>query len=187
MKINTISATVCLLMLFSNTSLRPAAVEGFNYPDKYTLGKSEVTLRGYGLLRYMFVIKAYTGAFYLKEGTPSDKALSSVPRILELHYLQKISAEDFKYATTQVIKKNLSSQQFIRIKKELDQMNNLFKDVIPGDSYKASYIPGRGTRLALNGRTLGTVKGTLFSYAFFSIWIGKNPIDREFRNRLLGR
>jgi hypothetical protein len=47
-------------------------------------------------------------------------------------------------------------------------------------------LPGRGTELALNGTPLGTLVGTDFSRALFGVWPGEKPIDRSFRDTLLG-
>jgi len=64
--------------------------------------------------------------------------------------------------------------------------NRLYRNVRPGDRYAITYIPGKGTTLELNGKVEGTVEGELFSKALFSIWIGKNPIDRDFRKKIMG-
>jgi hypothetical protein len=50
-----------------------------------------------------------------------------------------------------------------------------------------TYIPGKGTTLSYNTIPLGTIEGIEFSKALFSIWIGENPIDEGFRDRLLGK
>jgi hypothetical protein len=135
----------------------------------------------------MLVIKAYAGALYLKSDLPSHQALSETPRILELYYLHKISAEDFRTSTAEMIRKNTTSDEFNRIAGNLEIFNGFYRDVNPSDRYRAEYLPGTGLTLYLNGKPLGTVKSSEFSKAFYSIWIGKNPIDKKFRDILLGR
>jgi hypothetical protein len=85
-----------------------------------------------------------------------------------------------------MIKKNIDPAGFRRIENHIIIFNTFYRDVTPGDRYRAEYNPGDGTTLYLNGKALGTIKGDEFSKAFFSIWIGKNPIDKKFRDRLLG-
>ncbi|MCW8800766.1 MAG: chalcone isomerase family protein, partial [Desulfobacter sp.] len=59
--------------------------------------------------------------------------------------------------------------------------------VQPKARYALTYLPGLGTQLAINAEPLGTIEGLEFARAVFAIWIGKNPIDKTFRDRLLGK
>jgi hypothetical protein len=43
-----------------------------------------------------------------------------------------------------------------------------------------------GTELALNGRPMGMIEGADFAAAIFSLWLGENPYDKQFKNALLG-
>lgn len=151
--------------------------------DGYTL-----TLRGTAVLRYMVFIKAYKGAFYLQKDKTADQALDEqAARSLDLHYFHAIEAQDFAKATEKMIKKNVSPDQFALLLPKIKQFNALYLDIKPGDRYTAAYTPRDGTRLWLNDRLLGEVKGASFAAAFFAIWIGENPIDKTFRDQLLGR
>jgi hypothetical protein len=49
-----------------------------------------------------------------------------------------------------------------------------------------TYIPGRGTELALNGEPKGIIEGADFATALFSIWIGQKPIDESFKRQIMG-
>jgi hypothetical protein len=169
------------------TKIHAAQIEGVDFKDSVIINGQKATLRGTGLLRYMIVIKAYVGAFYLREGIKAKDALGDAERQLVLHYFHAIPAEDFADATTEMIKKNVTIARFNALQPQIAQLNALYKDVKPGDEYIATYVPGVGTELALNGESLGVVAGAEYSAAFFSIWIGKNPIDKGFRDRLLGR
>lgn len=176
----------CLVLIFCSP-VHSAQIEGVNFADSVLINGENATLRGTALLRYMIVIKAYVGAFYLKENVPPKNALSDVKRRLVLHYFHAIPAQDFAEATTEMIRENVTVDRFRALQAEIAQLNALYKDVKPGDEYRATYIPGIGTELALNGTVLGVVPGAEYSAAFFSIWIGKNPIDKGFRNNLLGK
>ena len=68
----------------------------------------------------------------------------------------------------------------------IDQLAALYRDVEPGDRYALTFAPGRGTQLLLNGAPLGSIDGDDFAAAVFAIWLGADPIDRGFRDRLLG-
>jgi hypothetical protein len=62
----------------------------------------------------------------------------------------------------------------------------MYEDVKPGDRYSLTYIPGKGTKLALNGEHKGTIEGSEFAAALFSIWLGNKPIDKTFKKQILG-
>ena len=162
-------------------------IEGVSFKETLTIDGQQLKLKNTALLKHLIVIKAYVGGLYLPEGILPDKVLSDIPKALLLHYFHKIPAADFAAATTAVIKDSVSDTVFKELEPRIDQMNMLYRDVKPGDEYTASYIPGSGTSLALNGETLGTVPGAGFARAYFAIWLGENPISKSFRDRLLER
>lgn len=182
-----VRAVVCFACLSAASTAGAETIEGVSFDPRATVNSEVLTLRGVALLRYMVFIKAYVGAFYLQQDTEIENVFGNVERRLVLHYFHGISAKDFAEATAEMIRKNVPSDRFLVLEPKIEQMNALYRDVEPGDRYAATYIPGKGTELALNGRPLGVVEGGEFSAAYFSIWIGKNPIDEGFRNKLLGK
>ncbi len=162
-------------------------IEGVKFPLSYTHENRKLTLRGYAVLNYMYIIKAYAGAFYLEEGKVRADSLGKSARILELEYFRNIKGEDFAEATEVMIKKNVTPAQYQAMKDRVDKFNSLYRDVKPGDRYRAIYIPGKGTSLYHNNRLISTTGGDDFAFAFFSVWLGKNPIDINFRSKLLGK
>jgi len=168
--------------------VQAVGTEADAFAEQKTIDGYLLTLRGTGVLRYMVFIKAYQGAFYLQEGKTADQALDErAARCLVLHYLQEIRAEDFAAATKEMIKKNVSPDRFASLVPKIEKFNGFYRDIAPGDRYTAAYIPGGGTRLWLNDKLLGRVEGAAFASAFFAIWIGDHPIDKTFRDRMLGK
>jgi hypothetical protein len=176
-----------ILLLFITTQLNAARIEGVVFDDTIQTQEKTLTLRGVAFLRYMVVIKAYVGAFYLDQNHETGQAFEDVPKRLELEYFHAIPASDFVKSTTIMVEKNLTPREFNALLPQLDQMNALYRDVRPGDRYAATYMPGVGTELALNGKPLGIISGFEFANAYFSIWLGENPIDKGFRDHLLGK
>ena len=181
---------IILVALFNAPTVSAApgkvTVEGVNFKREVRLNDATLALRGYGLLRYMILIKAYVAAFYLPEGVRSEDALTDVPKLLEIEYFHPIVAQDFAKATSASISQNTSLVTYQGLKPKIDELNALYRDIAPGDRYTLTYIPGRGTTLALNGRPLGTVAGSEFAAALFGIWLGSNPLDRNLKELLLG-
>jgi len=184
-----VNRLVCVLfiLLLGATRADAAMIEGVEFKESYTAQENTLTLRGVGLLRYMVFIKAYVGALYLDKNQKADQIFNDVPKRLELHYFHAISAADFAESTRIMIEKNLTPQQVNRLAPQIAQMNALYRDVKPDDRYAATYLPGVGTELALNGKPLGIVPGVDFAAAYFAIWLGDHPIDKGFRDHLLGK
>jgi len=162
-----------------------AEAEGIKFSDHYVAEGKNLRLTGIGLLRY-WGFKAYTGALYLEEGAPVDEVLSDKAKRIELEYLRAIKGKDFGPATNKSIAKNVDETTYERLRPRIDYHNSLYEDVQPGDRYSLTYIPGRGTELALNGEPKGTIEGADFAEAVFSIWLGPKPINDSFKKQILG-
>jgi hypothetical protein len=139
-----------------------------------------------GLLRYLGLFKVYAGAFYLEKGAPINDALSDRAKRIEVEYLRTFKGEDFGPATVEMMKKNVDKATVDKLRRQIDYHNSLYEDVGPGDRYALTYIPGRGTELALNGEPKGVIEGADFATALFSIWIGQEPIDESFKRQIMG-
>ncbi|MBW2541677.1 MAG: chalcone isomerase family protein [Deltaproteobacteria bacterium] len=149
------------------------------------MGEAQLKLQGTGLLRYRSVFKAYVAAFYLGEDAPTDDVLADVPRRLEIEYFWAIPADRFSEATIEGIGRNVDAETLESLWPRIAEFNEFYADVEPGDRYSLTYLPGRGTELALNGEPKGLVAGADFSSALFSIWIGPNPLNDGLRRQLL--
>lgn len=182
------AAVVLVAALLSQSGALAAEIEGVQFAERLTAGKTELHLRGIGLQRYRLLIKGYVAAFYLPEpcGTEAGPAvLGDVARRLEIEYFWSISADRFAKATIDGIERNTGSAAFDDLRAPIEHLNALYEDVAPGDRYALTYVPGRGTELARNGRRLGVVQGADFSAALFAIWLGDQPIDGHLREQLL--
>ena len=80
---------------------------------------------------------------------------------------------------------NRTPAQVTALRPRIDQFNQLYRAVQPNDQYALTYIPGKGTELALNGKALGAVEGRDFAAAMFDIWLGPHPISTTFRDQIL--
>ena len=178
--------TVLLVFLLAVSSAEGARIEGVLFDDTVQIDQTRFYLQGTALLRYMVVLKGYVGAFYLPENIDPRRALEDVPRHLVLEYFHAISAVQFAKATRVTIAENLTAEERRRLAPAIDRLADAYRDVSPKDRYALTYFPGQGTRLSLNDKTLTVIPGADFSRAVFSIWIGPHPIDRSFRDRVLG-
>jgi hypothetical protein len=164
----------------------PAAeIEGVRFAPSVRAGDTSLLLHGVGLLRYKWIIKAYVAGLYLPPGVPAKAVLDDVPKRLELHYFYAIDGEDFGPAANTILRGNVDAKTLARLKPRIDAMNALYESVEPGDHYALTYLPGVGTELSKNDAPLGTVPGADFAAAYFSIWLGQEPFDRDLRSQLV--
>ncbi len=175
-----------MILFLSGTSAVAVEIQGVYFKDSIAISGTTLQIRGVGLFRFMRVVKAYVGALYMLKGTPSESVLNDTPKRLEIEYFHAIKAEDFGSASYKVMAQNVGPEEFEKLKPRLDQQNALYRDVQPGDRYALSYVPGKGTELALNGEPLGVIQGADFAAALYAMWLGEKPMNKSFKRQLLG-
>lgn len=163
-----------------------AEIEDVFFVDSIETNGSELSIRGTGLFRYMVIIKAYVGALYMLEGVSSKDVLTDTPKRLELEYFHPIKGEDFGSASNKIMSRNVDPDVFKGLKPRLDKLNALYQDVKPGDRYSLTYVPGKGTELALNQKPLGLIEGADFASALYAMWLGEASMNNSFKQQLLG-
>ncbi|MDX2448731.1 MAG: chalcone isomerase family protein [Desulfobacterales bacterium] len=173
------------ILIFLAPAARGADIEDVHFVDTVELGDSQLSLRGTGLFRYMGLIKAYVGALYMLDGTPSENVLADTPKRLEIEYFYPIKGEDFGIASIKVMAQNVGPEEFESLKPRLEKLNALYRDVQPGDRYALNYVPGKGTELILNGNPLGLIAGADFASALYAMWLGEKPMNKSFKRQLL--
>lgn len=177
---------VMITLLGVTPSVNGAEIEGIHFENRYETDGVRLKIQGTGLLRYLGFIKAYVGALYLEEGSSLEDVLSDKPKRLEVEYFHSLKGDDFGITTNKAIAKNTDALTLEKIRPQIDYHNSLYEDVQPGDRYSLTYIPGRGTELALNGKSKGIIKGADFASALFSMWLGEFPMNEPFKKQLLG-
>lgn len=177
---------VLLTTLNVSTVAHGAEIENVYFADTYESDGIRMKLKGTGLFMYLGFIKAYVGALYVAEGTAANDVLSDTPKRLEVEYFHALKGKDFGVTTNKMIAKNTAGNTLERIRPQIEYHNSLYEDVEPGDRYSLTYIPGVGTTLALNGEPKGTIEGADAAAAIFSMWLGDFPMNKPFKEQLLG-
>ena len=177
----------CLASTLALVWIAPASagtIEDVEFAKSVQIAGESLTLSGLALLRYRVLFKGYVAGLYLPTGTEPSRALDDVAKRLELEYFWSIDGEAIAEAGSEMLRRNVDPATFDSLADRVRQINALYEDVAPGDRYALSYVPGRGTELSKNGRVLGLIPGADFARAYFSIWLGDDPIDVAFRDQL---
>ena len=181
-----LSCGLAVVLFASVAPARAAMLEDVAFRDAVDASGTRLELHGLALLRYRVVFRAYVGGLYLADGADARRVLGDVPKRLELSYFWALGGRDFGEAAEQILADNLSDAELLPLRARIARLHALYRDVEPGDRYALTYLPGVGTELALNDVPLGTIEGADFAAAYFAIWLGREPIDEGFRDRLLG-
>ena len=173
-----------VLMILNSDELPGMHMKDIFFHESETVGNEVLKIRGDGLLKWLF-FKVYRVALYLPLDVQSKNVLDDVPKKMVFHYLLNMNTEQFAQSGENLLVKNASEFELSQIKTELDAIHDMYRDVKKGERYSLTYLPGKGTELALNGEVLGLIEGYDFAAIYFRIWLGDNPVDDELKHKLL--
>jgi hypothetical protein len=178
-------AVYCPPAVAGNASGGVRVVDGVAFPTMYE--GTGVTLRFHNaaLLRYKIFFRGYVVGLYLPEGADPGTALEEIPKRLEFEYFWEIPGDAFGKAGEEILARNVDAATLSSLRDRLERIRRAYRDVKPGDRYALTYRPGTGTELSYNGAPLVVVEGDDFAAAYFSIWLGRNPIDERLKEELL--
>ena len=181
-----------LLALLLTLGLANAAtLEGQQFPDRITLGESELKLNGLGL-RAVAIIRAYVVGLYLSERAGTEQAVLAAPgpKRIEIRMLREASAKDFNRALVRGMRKNATPEELNRLQERIHLMEvaiNALGTVREGDRITLDLDPARGMLLGLNGQLRAEpIVGVDFYAALLRIFVGAHPVDERMKKALLG-
>jgi hypothetical protein len=174
-----------IVLLWAVPGATSVNIEGVSFESRRQVVDTELLLTGTALLTWALLFDVYVGAFYLPDGKTESSWTDDVPKVLEIAYLRNFKAEDFSNSSDKLLRETLPPEQYAVLAGRLNDFYQLFRDIQRGDRYSLVYHPAIGTELRLNGEPLGRVDGHDFAIAYFGLWLGPEPIDEAFRDRLL--
>jgi hypothetical protein len=186
--------TVCTLLAagilaaFAVATADAREYKGVTFPDTETIGDATVKLQGIGL-RKKLIINVYLGALYLE--TPSSDAAAvissdQVKRVV-LHFIYNgVTAKDLTKAWSEGFEKNVTDKTPALKDKMATFIGYFTEPVKSGQTIVVTYIPGKGTEIAVKNAVKGTIEGKDFMEALFSIWLGKFPPSGDLKKGMLG-
>jgi len=163
-------------------------MEGVTFPDKITVGTSNLVLNGMGIRTKMF-FKIYIGALYLpaKESDPAKILAADEPKQLVMHFLySEVSKEKLVEAWAEGFEYN-SEDKMGALKDQIAKFNGFWSEMKTGNVAVLTYIPGQGTKVEIKGKEMGVIEGKEFAQALFAIWLGPEPPTAALKKGLLGK
>jgi hypothetical protein len=180
------AVTAAIAMVFLPASARAGEVAGVKMPDTITVEGKTLRLNGMGL-RKKVMFKVYVAGLYLEALSKDAAAVVSSDQVkrMQLHIMRSLKASQVTEAIEEGFEKN-SKARMGALKERLAKFGAMFADVKEGDQILMTYVPGKGTSVAIKGAEKGAVEGKDFADALFNVWLGPNPVQEDLKKALLG-
>ena len=107
------------------------------------------------------------------------------PLRLAFGYNRKVPGDAFAKSAKAMIKRNISEQEFDKLKSRIEAFDSHYQTTTDGDLYTLDYDTDQSLVLRLNGKVLATEQGADFAHAYFTIWFGKDPFSEDLKAGLL--
>lgn len=157
----------------------------FAFADRMEWKNSQLTKNAESQVSLLWAFKLFEAALYLENGFASNDYPGEFSYALALRYHKSISRESLINNADDILRDLYPREKLANIQSELEQINQVYKEVNKGDEYTLIYSPDQGTTLLFNGEPQITLKGRDFAEIYFSIWLGDHPKSARLKRDLL--
>ena len=175
----------------SPCGVQAKVVSGINVSETVTLGDATLVLNGAGM-RAVAMFRAYVVGLYLpSKGQDANAVIRmSGPKRLHLVLMRDLDGADLGKGFERGVKDNLTSAEATSLSSRLSMFDRSVKslgEVPKGTVILLDYLPGQGTRVQVNGQTVGPdIPGEDFYRSLMLIWLGEHPVGSFLKQELLG-
>ena len=179
-----------LISLLLPLSTQAKTIADINIPESVSHSEqsTKLILNGAGI-RTKFIFDIYIGSLYLEKKQNTGKAIYSSPgeKRISMHFLyDEIKKEKLVSGWNEGFENNNTSETLENHKNQINQFNNFFDDIKKGDVVNINFIPTTGTRVIINNKSKGLIKGDDFFVILLKIWLGEEPADEDLKEAMLG-
>jgi hypothetical protein len=180
-----LTLSAVLILAFGPTAFA-AELAGVKMPDTETVDGKVLKLNGLGLRKKM-MFKVYVAGLYVETPSKDAAALISSNQIksMRLHMTRDLKGSKVSGAIAEGFELN-SKAAIPKLQARLDQLAKMIPDLKEGEELALSWIPDKGTEVAVRGTSVGTIEGRDFADALFSVWLGPDPVQEDLKKALLG-
>lgn len=149
---------------------------------------NKLVLNGGGLREKLW-IDLYVGALYLtnKSSDAAKVMAADEPMNIRLHIVSGlITSEKMIDAVDEGFTKAAGDKRS-SLEPRISEFKNAFmEEITEGDVYDIAWLPGTGTVISKNGKSVSTIEGLDFKAALFGIWFCDDPADDDLKEGMLG-
>ena len=176
-----------LLAVLWLTPASATEIAGIELADEVRVDDVPLKLNGGGV-RSKFFVKVYVAGLYV--ATPASDAATLIdadePKRVHMHFVRSVDRQKLADAWRDGFSANSAPPVHGGLADRIEAFVAMFNDVDEGDDVRLDYLPGRGTRVEINGAEHGTVAGKDFNDALLRVWLGDEPVTDELKAALLG-
>jgi len=160
-------------------------------PDTASVGGQTLVLNGMGL-RKRAIFKVYVAGLYVGAKSNDGAALLAAPGPKRIAFGLKrdVGADTFAKALNEGVVERSTPEQLTALRERLNKFEAIIltvKEVKENDSVLLDYVPGTGTTITYNGKTVGQpIAGEDFFRAVLNIFIGSSPVQDALKEGMLG-
>lgn len=144
-------------------------------------------LNGAGL-RSKFFFDIYIAKLYMENPSSlADEviAASGRKRVI-MHFLHdKVEKEKLVAAWNDGFKGNTEPDKLSVLQERINTFNGFFEDAKKGDVIQLDFIPSQETVVTIANQEKGAIPGKDFNDALLGIWLGKKPVTKKLKDKLL--
>lgn len=167
-----IFALALSLPVLGSTAVADLRVASLYMPDAQLAGKAR--------LKYL-AWNVYDAELY----APSGRWNPDAPYALSLYYLRAFSGKSIATRSVEEIRKQGFKNEAV-LSDWQRKMEKIFPDVTNKTNITGVRDKNGHAIFFRNGKKIGTIRDREFSDRFFSIWLGNEASDPEFRRKLTG-
>jgi len=164
-------------------------VLGVKFPTEKVIEGKTLKLNGVSSLK-KFWVKVYATALYLEQPSHDAETVISSQQVKYLvrHYLtDKATATKLRDGFIEQIEEANAKVMVEDNRKDIERYASwLDKDMAPGLTSEAVYVPGKGLTLIYQGQERGTIAGDVFAGMYFRSNVGEKA-DKTVCEGLLGK
>jgi len=180
---------ILLLLLFVASPVSAREIGGVQLPDSVNLAGEKLVLNGAGLRTKLF-FKIYAGGLYLAKPSQDAEAIINTdePMLVRMYFIYDgVSAEKLREGWQDGFKLTAPDADE-DLQQAMVAFTALFNaEAKENDVYDIAWLPGNGVEVRFNGKLQGEISGLDFKKALFAIWLGREPVDDDLKEGMLGK
>jgi hypothetical protein len=158
-------------------------------PDSVNVAGKQLVLNGMGLREATFLnVHVYVAGLYVERRSSDAEQLiaSNQSKQIVLRFVRSVDRGDIVKAWREGFSAN-ARVPMAALQARIDQLDSYMPEKLAdGDTLTFTYLPGRGTEVAVNGATKGLIPGDDFGRSLVAIWLGPKPPGKGLKQGLLG-
>lgn len=187
MRTPVILTNILVLVFASASNISAASIAGVSLPDTVQVAGTTLLLNGAGL-RTKYMVKVYVAGLYLthKSSDPNAIVKANDPKRMVMHFVRDVSKRQLTDGFAESFHNNTPDAENT-LKPDIDRLFSVVEAVKEGEEITFTYLPEKGTSVALGDKEKLTIAGPAFAEMLFSVWLGPKPPNASLKNGLMGQ